>query len=32
MAELKTIVAQYQELSKEWAKGAKRDNTKVCVC
>ena len=29
MADLKTIVAQYQELSKEWGKGKNRDNAKV---
>ena len=29
MAELKGVVAQYQDLSKEWAKGASRDLAKV---
>ena len=29
MADLKTIVAQYQEVSKEWGKGKNRDNAKV---
>jgi len=29
MADMKTIVAQYQELSKEWGKGKNRDNDKV---
>ena len=29
MADLKAVVAQYQELSKEWAKGGSRDLDKV---
>jgi len=29
MAELKTVVTEYQELSKEWAKGKNRDSSKI---
>ena len=29
MAEFKKAVQQYQDLSKEWAKGRSRDNAKV---
>ena len=29
MADFKTIVAQYQELSKEWEEGKNSDNDKV---
>lgn len=31
MAEMKNIVAQYQELSKEWAKGSSRNNDTVNI-
>ena len=31
MAELKAVVTEYQELSKEWAKGKNRDTAKIAT-
>ena len=31
MAELKAVVEEYQELSKEWAKGKNRDSAKIAT-